>query len=701
MPNRLAREPSPYLRQHAQNPVDWYPWGDEAFEKAKREDKPVFLSIGYATCHWCHVMAHESFEDEEVARLMNEAFVSVKVDREERPDVDNLYMTVCQMMTGHGGWPLNVLLTPEREPFHAMTYVPKSGRFGRMGMTDLVPRIHELWRTERERVLRSAESLTGALKASAAQEGTGGALGEETLRAAYDALAQRFDAAHGGFGAAPKFPSPHNLLFLLRYWRRTGKERALGMVTQTLDAMRRGGIFDHLGYGFHRYSTDARWLLPHFEKMLYDQATLAWTFVEAYQATGHPRYRATAEEIFAYVLRDLTAPEGGFYSAEDADSEGEEGTFYVWTTDEVRDVLSENLAALVIRAYGLEKEGNFVEESTRRKTGANILHLREPIAEIAADEGLSEAALEEKLSAAREALFARREKRERPLRDDKILTDWNGLLIAALAKAARAFGEARYAEAAETAAAFLLEEMADDDGRLLHRYHAEGEEKAGIRAHLDDCAFLAYGLSELYEATFDEKWLEAALALAEEMTAHFHDAERGGFFLTADDGEQLLVRQKGFYDGAIPSGNSLAMLALLRLARLTGRTGLEEQATGIAEAASAQVGQQPTGFTALLMGLDFGLGPAREIVIAGAPGAEGTQTMLRVVREAYLPSSVVLLRPDGDGEREEPLITKLAPFTAAQRAREGEATAYVCQNHQCRAPVTEISELRAALEGAE
>ncbi len=470
MSNRLQHAHSPYLLQHRENPVDWWAWSDEAFEAARAQDKPVFLSIGYSTCHWCHVMAHESFEDEEVARLMNDAFISIKVDREERPDIDNLYMTVCQMMTGHGGWPLTVLMTPDKKPFFAGTYFPKHSRHGRPGMLDLVPRIQQAWQEERQKLLASAEEITGILQEAAARPASGRSLDQDALHLAFAQLRRRFDPQHGGFGTAPKFPAPHNLLFLLRYWKRTGEDLALRMVEATLHHMRLGGVYDHVGYGFHRYATDARWTLPHFEKMLYDQAMIALACVETFQATGNAAYEQTARDIFAYVLRDMTAPEGGFYSAEDADSEGREGKFYLWTLDELRAVLDADLAALVVRIYNVEAAGNFEEEATRQRTGENILYLKKPLAEHAAALGVDEATLAARLERARQILFDHREARVHPGKDDKVLTDWNGLMIAVLARAARVFDDDAYARAAQGAAAFLLTTMRRDDGRLLHRF---------------------------------------------------------------------------------------------------------------------------------------------------------------------------------------------------------------------------------------
>ncbi|HJX13904.1 MAG TPA: thioredoxin domain-containing protein, partial [Dehalococcoidales bacterium] len=522
--NRLAREKSPYLLQHAANPVDWYPWGDEAFGKAARENKPVFLSIGYSTCHWCHVMAHESFEDPEVGRLLNEGFVAVKVDREERPDIDMLYMTVCQAMTGSGGWPLTILLTPDRRPFYAGTYIPRESRYGRLGLLELLPRIRELWTTRPNDLPDSAARITATLQRAVALP-PGAELGEDVLHRAWEELAPRFDTRYGGFGTAPKFPSPHNLTFLLRYGKRTGREEARDMVERTLRAMRRGGIHDHIGFGFHRYATDPTWLVPHFEKMLYDQALLATAYLEAYQATGREEYARTAREIFTYVRRDMTAPEGAFYTAEDADSEGVEGKFYVWTSAEIKQILAPGEADLFTRVFNIREEGNFADGAESGRTGHNIPHLTRPLEEISAELQIPLSKLEQKLEAIRRKLFTHREQRVRPHRDDKILTDWNGLMIAALALGARALGEPEYAAAARQAADFILNNLVGPDGRLLHRYR-DGE--AAIPAHLDDYAFLVHGLVELYEATFEVGYLERALALNRQLLEHFWDGGNGG-----------------------------------------------------------------------------------------------------------------------------------------------------------------------------
>jgi uncharacterized protein YyaL (SSP411 family) len=685
MPNRLIKEPSPYLRQHADNPVDWYPWGPEAFEKAQREDKPIFLSIGYSTCHWCHVMAHESFENPEVARLMNETFVSIKVDREERPDIDNVYMSACQVMTGSGGWPLSIIITPDKKPFFAATYIPRESRFGLVGMTELIPHIRELWATRRGEALSLSDKIAVVLQ-QISQDTAGEELDEATLELTYEQLAKRFDGQHAGFSSAPKFPTPHNLLFLLRYWKRSNNKAALDMVEKTLQAMRRGGIYDHVGFGFHRYSTDSQWLVPHFEKMLYDQAMLVMAYTEAYQATGNEDYGKTAREIFTYVLRDMTVPQGGFCSAEDADSEGEEGKFYLWTQQEVRQALSNEEVDFVAKVFNIEKDGNFTEQVSGRR-GVNILHLRKTLGEIASNLNLSQQDLQMHLEAIRQKLFAYREKRIHPMKDDKILTDWNGLMIAALAKGAQAFDEPEYAEAACRAVDFILGNIRKADGRLWHRYR---DGQTGVEANLDDYAFLVWGLIELYEAIFDAKYLKVALDLTGAMVRHFWDGDNGGFYLMPDDGESMLVRKKEIYDGAMPSGNSVAMLNLLRLGRMTANSELEEKAAQIGCAFSRSVKQAPSAHTQLMVALDFGIGPCYELVIAGNATAEDTKAMIKALRTRFLPNKVVLLNPS---EQKSPEIAQLAEFTKNQSSIEGKATAYVCLNYNCKLPTTDISKM--------
>ncbi|HEX5484308.1 MAG TPA: thioredoxin domain-containing protein [Terriglobia bacterium] len=684
-PNRLICEKSPYLLQHAHNPVDWYAWGPEAFEAAARENKPIFLSIGYATCHWCHVMERESFEDGQVAALMNEAFISIKVDREERPDIDQVYMRVCQMLTGSGGWPLTILMTPDKRPFFAGTYLPKGDRFGQMGMLHLIPRTRELWQERHGDILKSAEEIIAALEKVSPV--SAGEMTASTLDAAFEELGSRFDSEHGGFGRAPKFPTPHTLLFLLRYWKRTGSQLALEMTEKTLCAMRRGGIYDHVGFGFHRYSTDAEWLAPHFEKMLYDQALLTMAYSEAYQATRKEEYARTTREILEYVSRMLTSPESGFFSAEDADSEGEEGKFYLWRKDEIHLILAPEEAALVVQAFNVSRQGNFVEQGRADGSGENILHQTATLPNIAAGLGISEEELESRWGAARQKLFARREKRVHPLLDDKVLTDWNGLMIAALANAAQSLNEPRYAEAAQRAADFILERMRAPGGGLLHRYR---EGQAAVAGNLDDYVFMAWGLIELYEANFNVKNLEAAIELNAYAHEHFWDKQTGGFYFTADNQEEVLIRAREIYDGAVPSGNSVALLNLLRLARMTGREDLEEKAAQLVTAFGASIKQSPAAYTQWMVALDFATGPAFEVVVSGDPQAEDTRAMLKALRSEYLPSKVILLRPGGQGTNE---IIRLAGFTRDQAMLDGKATAYVCQNFRCHLPTTDIQQM--------
>jgi len=676
--NRLSAEKSPYLLQHADNPVDWYPWGDEAFEKAKSENKPIFLSIGYSTCHWCHVMEHESFEDPEVARLMNDAFVCIKVDREERPDIDNIYMTASRLATGGGGWPLSVIITPDKKPFFTATYIPRESVYGKMGMLELIPRIKELWISQRDEILQSADQFAEALRKNAQYEG-GDVLSERILHSAFEQFEASYDSRFGGFGQAPKFPSPHNLMFLLRYWKRSGNSKALEMVEKTLSEMRRGGIYDHIGYGFHRYSTDPQWLLPHFEKMLYDQALLAMAYLEACQATGNDEYARTAREVFEYVMRDMTDPGGGFYSAEDADSEGEEGKFYVWNIEEIKELLGEREAELFIELYGIEEDGNYEEQAGGGKTGHSILHLKKSWREHASELNLTENDIDTIMEAARMKLFVRREKRIHPQKDDKVLTDWNGLMIAAFAMGGRILNEPRYEDAARKGADFILKNMRDSKGDLLHRYR-QGE--SGIRAHLDDYAFFIWGLIELYQTGFEIKYLKAALELNDDMLKLFRDSDHGGLFYRGADSDDLIVRQKEIYDGATPSGNSVAAYNLLRLARIIADAEMEKISSEIFKLFSSEVKRVPSGFTMLLNAFDFLSGPSYEIVVSGKEGADDTAEMLRTINPKFIPNKIVVFRPDVKS----PEITRLAAFTKDQKPIDGMATAYVCRDYSCDLP---------------
>jgi uncharacterized protein len=689
--NRLAKEKSPYLLQHATNPVDWYPWGDEAFEKARKEDKPIFLSIGYSTCHWCHVMENESFQDTGIARVMNEAFVSIKVDREERPDIDNIYMTVCQMITGSGGWPLSIIMTPDKKPFYAGTYIPRESRFGLIGLSELVPRIKELWETRKNDVMHTADQITEALSHASAPT-SDGELGEPILKSAFEQFEQSYDKRFGGFGAAPKFPTPQNFLFLLRYWKRSGDEQALEMVEQTLRAMRQGGIYDHLGFGFHRYSTDIQWVQPHFEKMLYDQALMAMAYTEAFQATGKKEYKDVAGEIFTYVMRDMTASGGAFFSAEDADSEGAEGKFYLWNAAEIRNVLEADDAELAMTLFDIKDEGNFDDPGIGSKAGLNILHETKSITELAEDLGFPIDQLKSRLERIRNRLFTERERRIHPRKDDKILTDWNGLMIAALAFGGQVFDEPRYIEAAQKAANFIMGNMRSPDGRLFHRFR---EGQAAIEANIDDYAFFIWGMINLYEATFDIRYLRDALELNGDMLDHFWDKSERGLYFTADDAEKLPVRQKELYDGALPSGNSIAALNLYHIGRITGIMGYEGQAEDIINMSSGQVRRSPQAFAMLLCALDFELGPTYEIVIVGRPAADDTQEMLKEVRSRFIPNKIVVVKPTG---HDSPDIVHFADFIKAQTSIDGKATAYICHNYTCDLPTTDAKKLVELLE---
>lgn len=689
--NRLVSEKSPYLLQHAHNPVDWYAWSEEAFQKARDEDKPIFLSIGYSTCHWCHVMEHESFEDEDVASLMNEIFVSIKVDREERPDVDNIYMTVCQMMTQHGGWPLSVAMTPDKKPFFAGTYFPRESKYGRIGFIDLIKRIDEVWKNDRQRIIESSQNITNALLEYQQSEGKKVELSKDDLKETFSYFAQRFDEQYGGFGTAPKFPSPHNLLFLLRHWKGTGDNDALNIVKKTLREMRNGGIFDHIGKGFHRYSTDKQWLLPHFEKMLYDQAMLANAYIETYQATDDEFFADVTREIFEYVLRDMTHSKGGFYSAEDADSEGEEGKFYVWSIEDIKSLLNEEDAKLFIQVFNLTEDGNFEEESTKERTGTNIPHFTKNFSEIASEQNLSYEQLAEKIESIREILFAEREKRIHPLKDDKILTDWNGLLIASLAKSGRVLNNDNYINEARKAIQFINEKLTNEDGTLLHRYR-EGE--ASIKAKLDDYAFLIWGLLELYESTFNLLYLEDAVKLQKIQNDLFWDDQKGGYFMTSNDAEELIIRPKEIYDGAIPSGNSVSFMNLVRLGKITANPIYDEFATSQAKAFADKVKSSLPGSTMFLSALDFAMGPSAEIILVGNDEDLKSSEMLLYIRKKFIPNKVVVFKSIDDNQSQ---LSELAQYTNNYSRLEGKLTVYACENYNCKLPVNSLEGLKKIL----
>ena len=684
--NSLGSEQSPYLLQHATNPVDWYAWGNDAFEAAKVENKPVFLSIGYSTCHWCHVMAHESFEDPSIAERMNRTFINIKVDREERPDIDAVYMTVCQSITGSGGWPLTIIMTPDKKPFFAGTYFPPESRHGRIGMRELTDQIADLWTNRKQELLKSAGQVTELLTKHDGP--VPGNLPEiSLLSTSLDELKDEYDPAYGGFGRSPKFPAPQKLIYLLRCWKRFNDDQALRMVEKTLQGMCQGGIYDHVGFGFHRYATDTTWLLPHFEKMLYDQAMIAMAYLETYQATGKDPYAQTARDIFTYVLRDLKSPQGGFYSAQDADSEGEEGRFYVWTKGEVEKILTRQEATIWNGVYAIESDGNFLDEAKRQKTRNNIFHLKKPLSEWAIQMKIPCHELQALLEKCRQKLFRVREKRVHPFLDDKILTDWNGMMIASLAVGARVLDDHQYEIAARAAADFILSTLRDDHGQLLHccRNH-----EATVPAFLDDYAFLIRGLMELYQTCLDVKYLEAAIALNDHLLKHFWDDREGGFFFTSSDHEALLFRKKSLYDGAIPSGNSVAAINLLHLARMTGDMQLEQKTEKIGNAFAGQMKQTPSAFACYLTALDHLIGPSHEIVIMGERNSRAVQAINQTLSGRFLPNKVVLLIPEG---KEAAAIRKIAPFTESFRGEKGKATVYVCTDRSCKKPTTDVGEM--------
>ena len=672
MPNRLAHETSPYLLQHADNPVDWYPWGPEALQEAQSQDKPIFLSIGYSACHWCHVMAHESFEDERVAEVLNERFVNVKVDREERPDLDRIYMSAVQAMTGGGGWPMSMFLTPDGRPFFGGTYFPPARRHGLPAFTDVLLAVSDAWQNRRQEITDGSQRILDAIEQQSAPGEATQSASTATLESAFQNLLQSFDGTHAGWGGGPKFPQPMVLEFLLRYHHTMGAPHALRMVTQTLQAMARGGMYDQLGGGFHRYSVDERWLVPHFEKMLYDNALLARVYLHAWQVTGDPFYRTIVEETLDYVVREMASPKGGFYSTQDADSEGEEGKFFVWTLDEIRAVLGDQ-ADRFIQVYGMTERGNTLTGSAHSFEGKNILELTGSFQE------------REALAEARRQLFQARERRVHPGRDDKVLTSWNGLMLAAFAEAARALGRDDYRQVAERNAAFLLDELKTPDGRLYHTWKASPEhgQRAGvakINGYLQDHTHLIEGLLELYQTTFDARWYLAAKDLAETMIKHF--SADAGFFDTSDDHETLIVRPRELQDNAVPCGNAMAALALSRLAGLAVKARYLELARAALGQVQGMLARYPLGFAQWLIAQDYVLSHPREIAIVGDPGAADTQALLDVCANGYRPHQVIAVGDSTD-----------VPLLQERGQIEGRATVYVCVDFVCRRPVTEPEEI--------
>jgi len=676
--NRLARETSPYLLQHAHNPVDWYAWGDEALERARREDRPILLSIGYAACHWCHVMERESFENDAIAQLMNDSFVCIKVDREERPDLDDIYMSATVAMSGSGGWPMTVFLTPEQEPFFAGTYFPPVDRFGRPGFRTVLQKLTELWQNERQAVLGQAKELTAHVRKLAAP-GPNGSLRLDSQQAAVDQLAQSYDSRYGGFGKAPKFPPAQSLELFLRYVRRTGDMRARNMLTGTLDGMMAGGMYDQLGGGFARYSTDERWHVPHFEKMLYDNAQLAKVYTEAYQLTANAEYARVACDTLDYVLREMQGTEGGYYSATDADSEGVEGKFFVWEPHEVEELLGPEDAERFCAYYDVTQQGNW--------EGLNVLRVQRPHEVVAAELGTSVEALRASLSRALPILYEARSQRVPPLLDDKVLVAWNGLMIEAFAVAARVFPERGYAESASRAADFLLERLARPDGGLFRTYRAG---KAHLAAYLEDYAYLAQGLISLYEVTGDERYLNEAARLAERLLSDFGDPEGGPFYQTAHGHEALIARVRDGHDGAIPNANAIAAHALARLARHLPRPAWEERAAQALRGYAQAVERLPRAFGSTLNALDFMTEASLELVLVGDPDSAAYADLAAEIAKAYAPNRIEARLLPGQASQ--------LPLAEGKTPVDGEAALYVCRNFTCAAPVTTPTEAAALLQ---
>ena len=675
--NRLAGQTSPYLLQHVHNPVNWYPWGEEALARARKENKPIFLSIGYSACHWCHVMERESFEDAETAKILNEHFIAIKVDREERPDVDEIYMTAVQVMTGRGGWPLSVFLTPERKPFFGGTYFPPEDRHGMPAFKTVLKRVAEIWREQPDDVAHNARQMVRALQANATPDVSESALPDDSvLSGAVASLAQQFDPEWGGFGGAPKFPPSGAIALLLRQHAHSNDARLLQMATTTLDRMARGGMCDQLGGGFHRYSVDARWLVPHFEKMLYDNALLCEVYLEAWQVTRKDLYRRVAAGILDYVLRDMTDVRGGFHCAEDADSEGVEGKFYVWQRDEIMAVLGDEDGTLFCDYYGVSAEGNF--------EGHNILNVPRAAEEFIRDKKLAEPQLQDRLAEMRRKLLQRRSRRVRPGKDDKILAAWNGMMISALARGYQVLGDERYLAAARKAADFVLTDMVRD-GRLQRTYR----EKGPLPGYLDDYAEMADGLIDLYQSDFDRRWLHAADELTGKMIADFWDANDGGFFFTSAAHKNLLVRTKPFYDGAVPSGNATATAVLLRLAKLLDNDDYANKAETVLRSMGNEMQARPQAAMNLLCALDFRLQPTKEFAIVGSVTSDRTQEFLKIIHGRFLPNKILALREPGTDES--------VPLLKGRRMIAGKTTVYVCENYACKAPVSDPAALERIL----
>ncbi|MBS3749525.1 MAG: thioredoxin domain-containing protein [Candidatus Thermoplasmatota archaeon] len=686
--NHLKDETSPYLKQHKHNPVDWYPWSDEAFQKAKTDHKPIFLSIGYATCHWCHVMAHESFEDKEIAKILNNHYVCIKVDREERPEIDQIYMHVCQMLTGRGGWPLTIIMTPDKQPFFAATYLPKKNQYGMNGLLTLLPEIKKIWDENQEKIIESATEITKRLHQQplVSQQ----TLDNSILEKTYDALVTDFDELHGGFGKNQKFPLPQHLLFLLGYWKATKQPYSLKMVTTTLKQMRQGGIFDHIGFGFHRYATERTWKIPHFEKMLYDQALLLNVYTEAYQATQNNLFKQTAEEIITYTTRNLTSSHGAFYAAEDADSEGKEGKYYTWTYEELSTHLTSEELKIASLVYSLKKEGNVQLEPGR--TTENILYQSMTIKEAATVLDLSEKNLTKKLSIIRKKLFTIRSQRMHPNKDDQILTDWNGLMIASLAKAARTFHQPQYLTIAEQAIDHIQTHRLTKNNELIHSHRNKHDT---ITGYATDYAFITWAMIELYQTTFNPTYLQKALQLNSYVLNHFWDKTHGGFFITSDTAGSMLVRQKEIYDGSIPSANAIILQNLIRLAHITANPSLKETADQLSNTFSTQINTHPTAYTHFISAVQYMITSTQEIVIVGEPKNKDTKEILSFLQSHYFPHTSIILK---NPKEKNSLLEELIPWIKTYDQIDQKTTVYICKNKTCQQPTTDLEKIKKELD---
>lgn len=690
--NKLVNETSPYLLQHAHNPVDWFPWGEEALAKAKKENKPIFLSIGYAACHWCHVMERESFENEKIAEILNTHFVAIKVDREERPDLDDIYMTAVVAISGSGGWPMTVFLTPDLKPFYGGTYFPPEDKWGRVGFKSLILRLSDFWKNDQSRtkLLQDSETLRQIVEQRASISipvDDKAKLDKGLLTNATCQLETAFDEGWGGFGSAPKFPPSNAISYLLRDHFHTGNMRSLEMTVFTLDKMHSGGMYDHLAGGFHRYSVDHEWLVPHFEKMLYDNAQLAVVYIEAYQATGSNKYARIAREIFDYEMTYMTGTEGGIYSTEDADSQGKEGLFYLWRRDELDGILGRKEVEIVSRYYTVKKMGNFSSHEDYHK-GLNILHIRKDAAEAAKELGMTEDQFENTLAVIRKKMLEVRDKRVRPGLDDKIITSWNALMISAFARGYQVFEDKRYLDAAEKAAAFVMDKMRTRDGKLL-RTHREG--KSQLYAYLEDYAYAVRAQVDLYEAGFDKRWLLAAEELTEEMIAQFWDEKSAGLFNTGRYHENLIVRTKSTNDSAIPSPVGVAIESFLRLGKLLDRDSYSHKAERLLKANQPYMEKAPQGYLSLLMGVDFLIHPPKEIAIVGQKDSEDTKELLKAIHSRFIPNRVIAFLDTSSADAEE--IAGKIPLLSGREAVNGKATAYVCENFTCRLPASSPDEL--------